>query len=132
MGMCSTSIFGSGNERSFMFIAGVAQLVEQLICNQQVTSSSLVASSRSCRDNQQVAGSPPKGRFTSPKADAPWAQSPIASSVGAGDVKFAEAWDGIFGQVAKRSNATDCKSVGSGLRRFESFPAHKDRLRVRE
>ena len=28
------------------------------------------------------------------------------------------------GQVAKRSNATDCKSVGSGLRRFESFPAH--------
>ena len=28
------------------------------------------------------------------------------------------------GQVAKRSNATDCKSVGFGLRRFESFPAH--------
>ncbi len=28
-----------------MFCAGVAQLVEQLTCNQQVTSSSLVASS---------------------------------------------------------------------------------------
>ncbi len=28
------------------------------------------------------------------------------------------------GQVAKRSNATDCKSVGSGLRRFESSPVH--------
>ena len=30
-----------------------------------------------------------------------------------------------FGQVAKRSNATDCKSVGFGLRRFKSFPAHR-------
>jgi hypothetical protein len=28
------------------------------------------------------------------------------------------------GQVAKRSNATDCKSVGLGLRRFDSSPAH--------
>ena len=28
------------------------------------------------------------------------------------------------GQVAKWSNATDCKSVGFGLRRFKSFPAH--------
>jgi hypothetical protein len=58
-------------------VAGVAQLVEQLTCNQQVTSSNLVASSVT-----------------------------------------------RFGQVAKRSNATDCKSVGSCLRRFESFPAH--------
>jgi hypothetical protein len=62
--------------------AGVAQSVEQLICN------------------QQVAGS-----------------SPIASS---GALEH-----GNTGQVAKWLNATDCKSVGSGLRRFESFPAHE-------
>ena len=31
-----------------------------------------------------------------------------------------------IGQVAKWSNATDCKSVGSGLRRFDSSPAHDD------
>ena len=30
------------------------------------------------------------------------------------------------GQVAKWSNATDCKSVGFGLRRFKSFPAHEE------
>ena len=63
-------------------------MVEQLTCNQQVTSSSLVAS----------------------------------SSIGCIVVRNLSA-----GQVAKRSNATDCKSVGSGLRRFESFPAHKFR-----
>jgi hypothetical protein len=57
--------------------AGVAQLVEQLICNQQVIGS-----------------------------------SPIASS------------SRVVGQVAKRSNASDCKSDGSCLRRFESSPAH--------
>ena len=74
--------------------AGVAQLVEQLTCNQQVTSSSLVASSRECR----------------------W---PAAQVIGEGR----EAHRG-YGQVAKWLNATDCKSVGSGLRRFESFPAH--------
>jgi hypothetical protein len=34
------------------------------------------------------------------------------------------------GQVAKWLNATDCKSVGSGLRRFESFPAHKRSMSV--
>jgi hypothetical protein len=68
--------------------AGVAQLAEQLICN------------------QQVAGS-----------------SPIASS--AYDEAPAEGCSS-FGQVAKRSNATDCKSVGLGLRRFESSPAHND------
>jgi hypothetical protein len=61
-------------------LAGVAQLVEQLICNQQVAGSSPIASSWVVRSNA--------------------------------------------GQVAKRSNATDCKSVGLGLRRFESFPAH--------
>ncbi len=38
-------------------------------------------------------------------------------------------WDNFnknneFGEVAERSNATDCKSVGSGLRRFESSPPH--------
>jgi hypothetical protein len=34
------------------------------------------------------------------------------------------------GQVAKWSNATDCKSVGFGLRRFKSFPAHSEWLMV--
>ena len=65
--------------------AGVAQLVEQLTCNQQVTSSILVASSESVGTQVEI----------------------------------------IQGQVAKWSNATDCKSVGSGLRRFKSFPAHR-------
>jgi hypothetical protein len=66
-----------------VLLAGVAQLVEQLICNQQVAGSSPIASS--CDD-----GFCPEDT----------------------------------GQVAKRSNATDCKSVGSGLRRFDSSPAH--------
>lgn len=29
-----------------------------------------------------------------------------------------------FGGVAERSNATDCKSVDLGLRKFKSFPLH--------
>ena len=33
-----------------------------------------------------------------------------------------------FGEVAKRSNAADCKSVALGLRRFESFPRHQPSL----
>ena len=33
-----------------------------------------------------------------------------------------------IGEVAKRSNAADCKSVASGLRRFESFPRHQPSL----
>jgi hypothetical protein len=65
--------------------AGVAQLAEQLICNQQVDGS-----------------------------------SPPASSEVYGQMRYAL----CLGQVAKWLNATDCKSVGSGLRRFESFPAH--------
>ena len=68
--------------------AGVAQLVEQLICNQQVAGSSPIASSGG------------------------WSEREVLYM----DV----------GQVAKRSNATDCKSVGSGLRRFDSSPAHND------
>jgi hypothetical protein len=37
-------------------LAGVAQLVEQLIRNQQVTSSSLVAGSKSSENNWQAFG----------------------------------------------------------------------------
>ncbi len=58
--------------------ADVAQLVEQLICNQPVGGS-----------------------------------SPLIGSV------LPE-----IGEVAKRSNAPDCKSGGRSLRRFESSPPH--------
>ena len=70
-----------------VLLAGVAQLVEQLICNQQVAGSSPIASSN------------------------------VVALRGVGAVDQS-------GQVAKRSNATDCKSVGFGLRRFKSSPAH--------
>src|SRR4029077_9192302 len=33
-----------------------------------------------------------------------------------------------IGEVAKRSNAADCKSVAPGLRRFESSPRHQPSL----
>jgi hypothetical protein len=75
--------------------AGVAQLVEQLICNQQVIGSSPIASSS--RNDRQV--TPQSGVTNSSR---------------------------VVGQVAKRSNASDCKSDGSCLRRFESSPAHGD------
>ena len=75
--------------------AGVAQLVEQLICNQQVIGPSPIASSR-------VTGE----KYHSLRE----AESLLSR---------------VAGQVAKRSNASDCKSDGSCLRRFESSPAHK-------
>ena len=45
--------------RGVYFIAGVAQLVEQLICNQQVAGSSPIASSKQVwrRDGEKRAGS---------------------------------------------------------------------------
>ena len=36
----------------------------------------------------------------------------------------------FFGQVAEWLKATDCKSVLLRVRRFESFPAHNQMLRV--
>ena len=41
--------------------------------------------------------------------------------------KFVEGFPNLnsrIGQVPKRSNGKDCKSFGSRLRRFESYPAH--------
>ena len=67
--------------------AGVAQLVEQLICNQQVRGS-----------------------------------SPFASSSGKGAQFKLIAGNG---EVPERSKGADCKSVGNGLRWFESTPRHQ-------
>ena len=67
--------------------ADVAQLAEQLICNQQVASSILaVGSAARARVCTQRCGS---------------------------------------GGVPKRPTGADCKSAGSRLRRFESFPHHR-------
>lgn len=51
-------------------------------------------------------------------------KGPVSLFVIAGDTgpKICEA---NFGQVPKWPNGTDCKSVVSRLRRFESFPAHQ-------
>jgi hypothetical protein len=48
---------GSYATLSVYFYAGIAQLVEQLICNQQVVSSNLTAGSLSQRDLRKLAGS---------------------------------------------------------------------------
>jgi hypothetical protein len=82
-------------------VAGVAQSVEQLICNQQVVGSIPTASSvRSRAVNGSTASIDNALRNTT------------------------SAKVGTCGQVAEWSIAPDCKSGGFGLRWFESIPAH--------
>jgi hypothetical protein len=83
-------------------------MVEQLICNQQVGGSIPFASSDEQRD---IKGITERSEVI-----------PFASSDEQRDIKgitersevipFASSDNDIAGQVAKRSNATDCKSVG--------------------
>ena len=80
--------------------AGVAQLVEQLTCNQQVDGPNPPASSLKHRYVLRI--------FF-------FARSARAQE---------------SGQVAKWLNASDCKSDGIRLRRFESFPAHGRNLQL--
>ncbi len=76
--------------------AGVAQLVEQLICNQQVGGSSPFAGS--VGEKKEVSIALPE-LFYKVRAIS-------------------------FGEMAERSMAADCKSAGGRLRRFESFSPH--------
>ena len=86
--------------RGLSLFAGVAQSVEQLICNQPVAGSSPIASS--------------SGVFIF--------HLPALELPGAGSRKLITAW----GEVPERSKGTDCKSVGLSLRRFESSPLHQN------
>ena len=139
--------------------AGVAQLVEQLPCKQQVMGSNPVASFRVShavsRRRGRAGGSSPgglsPGRVRTPQTQArqglmpPSPRFTFQSSVreirlrsagvgsfprGAGGFPWTERAgpaipaDRQQGGVPKRSNGTDCKSVGARLRRFESSPHH--------
>jgi hypothetical protein len=143
-------------------IAGVAQLVEQLTCNQQVDGSNPPASS----ERREVVGTisrlwvlpqePQKASLRDPFGRIPpSAQSCVGIISGTTVLPQETRQDflrdprgkmcppasrctqGCFlsrrrvdsdGQVAKWLNASDCKSDGSCLRRFESFPAHRSVL----
>ena len=80
-------------------MAGVAQSVEQLICNQPVAGSSPIASSREVLGFQL---SRPNPRLET----------------------AAESGSLLGGEVPEWPKGTDCKSVGYRLRRFESSPLH--------
>ena len=77
-------------------------MVEQLICNQQVRSSILLASSRKLFVGSWEYGD---GVFFAPNPE----------------LKSA---DCFFGEVPERPKGADCKSAGVCLRRFEPFPLH--------
>ena len=47
------------------------------------------------------------------------------------NAEFRSAVFGAVGEVAERSNATDCKSVGATLRWFESSPLHHSAIAKR-
>ena len=82
--------------------ADVAQLAEQLICNQQVKGSSPFVSSSLRTGTLSV---------------------PVLHRLQCeGAVRVARS-DG-YGGVPERSMGADCKSAGERLRRFESFPHH--------
>ena len=77
--------------------AGVAQLVEQLICNQQVAGSSPIASSK--------VGELEWGKVAEKDLDTRINRN--------------------FGGVPEWLKGADCKSAAVSLRRFESFPLHQ-------
>ena len=87
-----------GTYYEVLSVAGVAQLVERLTCNQQVGGSTPFASSIH------------EGFFYG----------------GAGFGAETRAWGfGLSGEVPKWPKGADCKSAGSCLRRFKSFPPHQ-------
>ena len=89
--------------------AGVAQLVEHLICNEVVGGSSPFASSVICAGFGRRLDRPPASHQRA-------AQIGFVRSCGHG-------W--WCGGVPERPKGADCKSAGSRLRRFESFPLHQ-------
>jgi hypothetical protein len=113
--------------------AGVAQLVEQLTCNQQVDGSNPPASSSGMVLRRRRVR---LRRRLRPPAQAEWFCAGGASAFGGDSARQLRKKVDVssrscraiderrYGQVAKWLNATDCKSVGISLRRFESFPAH--------
>src|SRR3990172_1374712 len=102
--------------------AGVAQLVEQLICNQQVTGSSPIASSRRCagrecgsRNGLEARRSGEAGpRKAKRSREGFRARAAVEARVrvtGAGG-RVTPAGREPDGEVPKRSNGADCKSAG--------------------
>jgi hypothetical protein len=88
--------------------AGVAQLVEQLICNQQVVGSTPIASSGSVKGAPVAHVELTRKRFE--------AGSCVFPSVDRGSQ--------LDGEVPEWPKGADCKSAGVCLRRFESSPLH--------
>jgi hypothetical protein len=138
--------------------AGVAQSVEQLICNQQVKGSSPLASSENRdverRESRAGQGSDrvrhaigsgrairgqgisaiPRSWGTSWRRWAPGGRGCLhffqSNKPIAGDEAPSVSWQGC-GEVPKRPNGADCKSAGFRLRRFESSPLHHGFDRVK-
>ena len=123
--------------------AGVAQLVEQLTCNQQVGGSIPFASSLRRQDTEPRHGAsvPARrrakqreeeskaSRFSARESRACEAprrggKGSKASRFSAREGRACEAPRKRGGEVPKWTKGTDCKSVGFGLRRFESSPPH--------
>ena len=89
--------------------AGVAQLVEHLICNEVVGGSSPLASS-ACRRGERRRSGAPRGTRAQPAAQ----RIPLPDAQGVTRC----------GGMPERPKGADCKSAGSRLRRFESFSLH--------
>ena len=88
-----------------MVYATIAQLVEQLICNQLVTGSTPVGGSEIFDKRVKALPNPHRGF---------------------GRIEFTKPSDRLDndGSVAEWLKAADCKSADESLRRFESSPAH--------
>src|SRR5256884_9496548 len=104
--------------------ADVAQLVEQLICNQQVKGSSPFVSSRCRRGTTLPRPFSSSEGHTHP---APWERGVRCHWGRKTDLGERERCR--RGGVPEWPKGADCKSAGVSLRRFESFPHHSARGR---
>jgi hypothetical protein len=104
-----------------LIIAGLAQLVEQLICNQQVAGSSPITSSKFYDRLDEVRV------FGKVREEKKFLLETSESSL-----KLKQNQKNRFrkrfrknGQMPEWLKGADCKSAGFGLRRFESFSVHQ-------
>src|SRR5207249_10199939 len=103
----------------------VAQLVEQLICNQQVKGSSPFVSSR-CRRGMRRSTPSWRVRHTPRLGKRGVSCQWEGGTGGRGDGAAGHERRGAGG-VPEWPKGADCKSAGVSLRRFEPFPHHSAR-----